>query len=906
MINSWLLIFVIVLYLGFLFFIAYWAEVNKKSKLVKSPYIYALSLAVYCSAWTYYGSIGVAARSGVEFLAIYLGPVIAAPLWIYILQKIIRLSKVYNISSIADFISLRYGNNRSVGAIVTIICALSIIPYISLQLKAVAESFNILSYSDDFSNESKYLFTDTTFYIAIILAFFSAFYGTLRYDASQQKRGLFFAVSVESIIKLAVFVFVGIYVCFYLFDSPQDIYVKASKNFDVSSLTKFNGLEDGINWWFTIVLSFLAIFLLPRQFQASVVENKNKKQLHSAIWFFPLYLLIFNVFVLFIAFGGRLNFSENVNADYYSLLLPLQNGDHFLAVLVFIGGFSAVISMVVVSTLALSTMLSNNLIIPYGFIKTFQKHEHEKNQKLIKNIRRLSVFSLITISFLLYRFVNPQTTLFSIGLLSFLLVAQLAPSFFIGMFWNRGSAFGAKSGMITGLAVVFILYVFPFFQNTDFTDASVRTVNQAEILYFQAESLSFLSPVNHCFFWSLSLNIFAFIGFSLIRRGNYRERNYGEVFVNSSAAINMKEDSFVWKGDAEARDIINIWDRFIGAERAERALDIFKRRYKIQDIGTKADARLINFSEKLLTGAVGSASAKILISNVAKEQPIPLVEVLKILEENREAIASNKQLTKQSEQLLGLTEELKTANDSLKKQDKLKDDFLNAVAHELKTPITSIQASSEVLKDNTDMPDDLKNQFLENIMFDTERITKLINDILDLEKLATGRVKLNRITQNLMDTIQHAIDTLKPIADKKNVELKLKSFQNEIFLKHDDDKMIQVFTNLLSNAVKFVERDMGKIQIKIENDLKYIIISIEDNGTGVPKVDRPYIFDKFYQSDEQAFKKNEGSGFGLAICKQIIELHQAFIYLDETYSTGAKFIIKLPKTIENEKDIISR
>lgn len=904
MINSWLIILVIMAYLGFLFFIAYWAEKNKKSRWVKSPYVYALSLAVYCSAWTYYGSIGVAARSGIEFLTIYLGPVIAAPLWIYILQKIIRLSKVYNISSIADFISLRYGNNRSVGAIVTLICALSIIPYISLQLKAVSESFNILSGQNGFSIENQNLFTDTTFYIAIILAVFSAFYGTLRYDASQQKRGLFFAVSVESLIKLMIFLIIGVYVCFYVFDSPGQIMTLAKTEFDTSALTQIKGLEGGVNWWFTMVLSFLAIFLLPRQFQAGVVENKNKKQLHAAVWLFPLYLLLFNIFVVFIAFAGKLNFAETVNADYYSILLPLQQGNTFLAMLVFIGGFSAIISMVVVSTLALSTMLSNNLIIPYGFIKTFQKHEHEKNQKLIKNIRRISVFLLIAVAFVLYRFVNPQTSLFSIGLLSFLLVAQLAPSFFIGMFWNRGSALGAKAGMLAGLAIVVIIYILPFFQNTNFSN-EVSNLATAQVFSFQAERLSFLSPVNNCFFWSLALNLIAYLTVSLLKKGNYRERNYGEVFVNSSAAINMKEDSFVWKGDAEAKDIVNLWDRFIGKERAARALDIFKRRYKIDDLSSKADGRLINFSEKLLTGAVGSASAKILISNVAKEQPIPLIEVLKILEENREAMASNKQLTAQSEQLMNLTKDLKTANEALKKQDQLKDDFLNAVAHELKTPITSIQASSEVLKDNSDMPEDLKNRFLNNILFDTQRITNLINDILDLEKLASGRVKLNFKTDDLIEALQHSIDTLKPIAHKKRIEIDAYGMDKPIEVKYDTNKMMQVFTNLLSNAVKFVEEDKGKINITVENHFEAVKIRIEDNGSGVPEVDKPFIFDKFYQSENQAFHKNEGSGFGLAICKQIIELHQGKIYLDDSFLKGARFIVELPKMIEYEKNTIS-
>jgi Na+/proline symporter/signal transduction histidine kinase len=886
-------------YLGFLFFIAYWAEKNKKSKWVKSPYVYALSLAVYCSAWTYYGSIGVAARSGIEFMTIYLGPVIAAPLWIYILQKIIRLSKVYNVSSIADFISLRYGNNRSVGAIVTLICALSIIPYIALQLKAVSESFNILTDSDDLFSKSEYLFTDTTFYIAIILALFSAFYGTLRYDASQQKRGLFFAVSVESIIKLGIFLLIGIYVSFYLFDSPAQIINSAKEQFDTAPLTQINGLEGGINWWFTMVLSFLAIFLLPRQFQASVVENKNKKQLHTAIWFFPLYLLLFNLFVVFIAFGGKLTFGESVNADYYSLFLPLQNGDTFLAMLVFIGGFSAIISMVVVSTLALSTMLSNNLVIPYGFIKTFQKHEHEKNQKLIKNIRRVSVFFLIAVAFVLYRFVSPQTPLFSIGLLSFLLVAQLAPSFFIGMFWNRGSAFGAKAGMLAGLSVVLLIYILPFFQDSELS-SEISTLATAQLFSFQPESLAFLTPINNCFFWSLAINVILFLTFSIIRKGNYRERNYGEVFKNSRASLSLKEDAFVWKGDADPKDILKLWDRFIGEERAKRALDIFKRRYKIKYFNTKADARLINFSEKLLTGAVGSASAKILISNVAKEQPVSLLEVLKMLEENREAMATNKQLTQQSEQLLKLTNELKAANNSLQKQDKLKDDFLNAVAHELKTPITSIQASSEVLKDNEDMPQDLKNKFLENILFDTKRITTLINNLLNSEKLASGREKLDFKTDNIIEALQHAVDTIKPIANKKNVELNLISDDNSIILRHDADKMIQVFTNFLSNAVKFVEAEKGEINIQVNNRTKEAQIIIEDNGKGVPEVDRPFIFDKFYQSENQSFKKHEGSGLGLAICKQIIELHQGNIYLDDKITEGARFIIELPKTIEYE------
>ena len=900
MINSWLIVIVIIVYLAFLFYIAYWAEKNKNSKLVRSPYIYVLSLAVYCSAWTYYGSIGVAARSGIEFLTIYLGPVIAVPLWIYLLQKVIKLSKVYNVASIADFISLRYGNNRSVGALVTLICAMSIIPYISLQLKAVSESFSLLSLPDTALAKSQYLFSDTTFYIAILMALFAAFYGTLRYDASQQKRGLFFAVSVESFLKLLIFIIIGIYVSFVLFESPNQIITEARKRFDVDSLVQIKGLEGGINWWFTIVLSFLAIFLLPRQFQASVVENKSNKELKKAIWFFPLYLLLFNLFVVFIAFGGKITFDDSVNPDYYSILLPLEHGNAFLAILVFIGGFSAIISMVIVSTLALSTMLSNNLIIPYGFIKTFEKNRHDKNQKLIKNIRRVSIFLLIALAYVLFRFFNPQTSLFSIGLLSFLLVAQLAPSFFIGMFWNRGSALGAKAGMLSGILVILIFYIFPFVQSTSFSSGASAVNISSSIYSLQHEKLSFLTPINYTFFWSITLNLLAYLTFSLFKKGDYRERNYGEVFVNANTAINMKEDSFVWKGDANAKDLFGLWERFLGRTRATRALDIFKRRYNINYLESKADARLINFSEKLLTGAVGGASAKILIGNVAQEQPISLIEVLKILEENKDALASNKELTRQSEQLIKLTNELKVANDSLQKQDKLKDDFLNAVAHELKTPITSIQASSEVLRDNDDMNHKMKQQFLENILFDTQRINNLINDILNLEKLVSGREKLIIDKYNIVEFLKQALMSIQPIADRKGVELSFRAIPDELNVYFDKQKMLQVITNLLANAIKFVGSDIGKASLIFSDHIDHIQIVVKDNGNGVPKVDRPFIFDKFYQSDEQAYKKNDGSGFGLAICKQIVELHGGRIFLDESYKKGAKFIVELPKTFKNE------
>lgn len=896
--SNWFILAIILIYLGFLFVIAYWAERNKQSKWVNSPYIYALSLAVYCSAWTYYGSVGIAARSGVEFLAIYLGPIIAAPLWVIVMRKIIQLSKLYNVSSIADFISLRYGNNRSIGALVTVICAISVIPYISLQLKAISETFQIITSADQTSTEG-FIFLDSTFYIAFILAVFASFFGTLSLDASKRRKGIMFSVAFESILKLGFFLIAGIYVTFFAFDGTQDIYDQANQQLNLAALSSVGGISGGLNWYFTIVLSFLAIFLLPRQFQVSVVEFSERTQLKKAIWVFPLYLLLFNVFVIFIAWGGMILLGDqNFNPDYYSLLIPLQNEQNWLAVLVFLGGFSAVISMVVVSTLALSTMLSNNLIIPYGFIKKFTKNQSVKNEKYIKNIRRVSIFSLILLAYLLYSFFDPNVSLFAIGLISFLIIAQLAPSFFLGMYWNRGSSLGAKTGMIAGLLICVYTYVLPFFATVIFNNPSFESHGPwgiEALKPYQLFGLDVLNPTTHALFWSLLVNTFLYAAVSVSFKGNYRERNYGEMFVNSEQVVAMKETAFVWKGEAYVADIQQLLIRFLGENRAEKALRIFRKRYHVNPDEKLADARFINFAERLLTGAVGSASAKILIGNVAKEKPVSLIEVLQILEENKETISSNKALEAQSKKLMQLTDKLQLANEELQLQDQLKDDFLDTVAHELKTPVTSIQASSEVLADGEDMPFALRKQFIENILNDTERLTILINDILDLEKLASGRAQIELKQQDFVQTAQKAIKGVQNLADKKQVTIELKTKSDSIEAAYNHHKMMQVLTNLLSNALKFVDEKVGEIQLDVSTQDEMLMLKLIDNGKGIPDEDLPHIFKKFYQSKNQNLKKQKGSGFGLAICKKIVELHNGNIYAEANLTKGACFIVELPK-----------
>ncbi len=893
--SSYVLAIIIISYLAVLFYIAFLAERNAKSKWVNNPYVYTLSMAIFCSAWTYYGSVGTAANSGVSFLPIYLGPAIAAPLWILLLRKIIRISKQHKISSIADFISLRYGNNRFLGGLITVICLTATVPYISLQLKAVAETFAILTNEPNAGSGS--ILDDTTFYIALILAIFATFFGTQSTDASEKHKGIVATVAFESILKLSFFLIIGAYVTFYLFDGTEDIYSQISKTANFESLTIISGLEDGFNWFFLMVLSFTATFLLPRQFQVSVIENSREKHLKKAIWLFPLYLFLFNIFVMYVAWGGKLTFGDSVNADYYTLLLPLHSDHTFLALLVFLGGFSAVISMVVVSTLALSKMISNNLIIPYGFLDKFIKDKPEKNASNIKTIRRISIFTVIILAYFLYNNFSIELSLLSIGLISFVIIAQLAPPFFIGLFWNRGSSLGSILGIIVGYLISIYTLILPFgieafTGSSSFTDLGLFGIEALKP--YALFGIDFLSPPAHAFFWSILANTLCYLTISLLFKGHYRERNYAEMFVDSKNYSSLQDNALVWKGEAYVSDIKNVLVKFLGEFRTQRALNLFFRKYNIPKDTQMADARLINFSEKLLTGSIGGASAKILISGVVKEQEISLPEVLKILEESKETIINNKILREKSDELTNLTSQLKNANNELRTKDKQKDEFLDTVAHELKTPITGIRAASELLIDeDDDMPNKIRQTFLKNIVRDSDRLSRLINNILDFEKLSTGRQKLNIKKRNIQKTLKMAIDSTQHIA--ANREIKIINNNNFNFeLPYDEDRILQVLTNLLSNSMKFCEPKKGIITLDYKLGNNCVEIYVKDNGKGIPDEDIDYIFDKFYQSKNQNTIKPLGSGLGLAISKQIIEKHNGEIWVEKGTKVGSIFGFKLP------------
>ena len=859
------------LYLALLFFIAFWAEKRKSNFWANNPYVYSLSLAVYCTAWTYYGSIGVAANQGLEYLAIYIGPIIIIPAWIVINSKIIRISRVNKISSIADFISLRYGNSRSFGAIISVVCILAIIPYIGLQIKAISDTFHLVTKSENPNN----IFTDTATYVVLLIAIFSSYYGTRYVDASEKRLGIISAVAVESFLKLIFFVILGIFVTYGIFNGFDDIYEKAKNLPEFTQRNSFNGLEGSFNWMLTSMLSMTAIFLLPRQFHTTIIENRKENHLKTAIWVFPLYLLIFNFFVFPIAWGGKILFlGQNVNPELFPILIPQKFGSILISVIVFLGGLSASISMIIISSVTLSIMLSNNVIIPYGWIDTFKTKNDTFNNKNIVNIRKVSIFLLIITAFVFYKYLILESSLFSVGLVSFVLIAQLAPSFFGAIFWRRGTYTGAVIGLILGILICYINLIIPQYLKAINPELAI---NQYRFLQFF--KIPYLETIPQVFFWSLLANATVFTIISVSSKGNYRERNYAEIYVDINRYIQNHEGAYIWKGKANVSDIRKILVKFLGDKKTKQALKIFNLKYNIDDENDTADSRFIKFSENLLSGRIGTASAKILIEGVTKEDKISLPEVLKILEESKENITLNRKLTEQSRQLRRLSDDLRSANSSLIEKDKQKDDFLDSVTHELRTPITAIRAAGEILLDDDDIPVEIKKDFLENIISESDRLNEIINDILYLDKLESGTIKLNINKNNIIDTYHKALKPIYHLIQQKNIHHSEINLLNDNEFYYDEARIIQVFQNILGNAYKFTE-ESGMIQVKFQEKDNLLKIGIFNTGKKIPDEDIDLIFDKFYQSKYQNIRKPVGTGLGLAICKKIIDAHQGKIYAE--------------------------
>ena len=902
--GDWLLPLESFAYLGLLFAIAWYGDrrADTGRSLISNPYVYTLSIAVYCTAWTFYGSVGRAAVSGVGFLPIYLGPTLMALLWWFVLRKLIRISKQHRLTSIADFIASRYGKSAFLAGLVTLIAVIGIMPYISLQLKAVSTSFNVLQGYPERLHHSvaDSLFADTAFYVALIMALFAILFGTRHIDVSERHEGMVAAVAFESVVKLLAFLAVGVYVTFGLFDGPTEIFGRAFAEPQLQHLMLLGeDLGDILDWLALSFLAMMAILFLPRQFQVAVVENVNEDHLRTAAWLFPLYLLLINLFVLPIAFGGLLHFPDgSVDPDTFVLSLPLAGEQRALATFVFLGGLSAATGMVIVATIALSTMICNDLVMPVLLrIRALRLEQRADLSGLLLAIRRGSIALMLLLGYVYFRLLGESYALVSLGLLSFAAAAQFAPPILAGLYWRRASRLGAQAGLVAGSIVWAYTLLLPAFARSGW-------IGGMELLEhgpfgidwlrpYALFGMTGLEPVSHTVFWSMLCNAGLLVGVSLFARPSLIEQIQATLFVD--VFRHESTEAQYWGGTASVGDLRDLMTRFLGPDQAATVFARFATQHGISlDDEAVALPALLNDAERELAAAIGAASARIMIASVVKGEELSLEGVLKILDETTQVIEYSRQLEQKSLELEQATNELKAANARLQQLDQLKDEFVSTVSHELRTPLTSIRAFSEILLHDPELPEAKRSEFLGVVVSESERLTRLVNQVLDMTRLDAGRIEWEFRALDLGTVIDEAAQSTEQLFLAREVTLDWVRPADAVVIEADRDRLIQVIINLLSNAVKFSPPGHGRVEVRLEPEHHWVTVSVTDNGPGIAEEHAEQVFDRFHQVAQPDGSKPQGSGLGLAITRRIVENHGGSIAVDHAYRGGARFILVLP------------
>ena len=888
-------------YLGALFAIAWYGDLRAKTgrSLIRSPIVYTFSLAIYCTSWTFYGAVGTAARRGIEFITIYTGPTIVFLGWWFLMRKILRIAKSQRITSIADFIASRYGKSAFLGMLVTLIAMVGTMPYIALQLKAVATSFAVLA-SDSvdaaanttLAHPSSFI-VDAAFLTAIGMAIFAILFGTRHIDPNEHHEGMVAAIAFESCVKLLALLAVGIYVVAAI--GPSLAAPKAAAYPALGNLATLPA--DGAPRFLTMTfLSMSAIICLPRQFHITIVENVNERHLATASWLFPTYLLMISLFALPIAAAGLTLLPATFNPDFYVLTVPLAQGQHALALLAFIGGLSSATAMVVVAAIALSTMICNDLVMPMLLrIPWLRMDARGDLTRLLLLIRRIAIFAVLLLGYAYYRLIGETGPLAQIGLVSFAVVAQFLPAVVGGVFWKNATRLGASTGLILGFLTWAYTMLLPLLARSHIVSESILD-GPGGIGLLRPEALlglTGLDGLTHAVFWSMAANIGGYVLVSLFARQDTIERVQASAFVD--VFHRPPGDAEIWRRSAAVRDLYALLQRFIGPERAERSFRDYAR-MRGETIGdhSRADADLVAFVERLLAGSIGAASARAVVAAIAKGEPLSFEEVAAILEETRQVIAHSRALEEKSRTLQDTAQELSRANERLKELDRLKDDFLSTVSHELRTPLASIRTFSEILSDHPGVGPEQASRYVAIIQSEAQRLTRLLDTILDLTRLEQGQADWNMAETDPGAVLEDAVAATGGLFRDASCSLHVAIEHHSRPVQADRDRVMQVFINLLSNAAKFADPTCGQVRVRGQCTQGGYLIEIADNGEGVAPRDREIIFQKFAKARERNTGRPSGSGLGLTISRHIVEHHGGRIWVHSAEERGATFCVLLP------------
>ncbi len=871
-----------------LFLIAFLGDRQGRPRWLASPLVYTLSISVYCTSWTFYGAVGSATRNGLEYLTIYLGPTLVFVGFWTLLRKILRITRRDNITSIADFVSSRYGKSDSVAAIVTILALLAAAPYIALQIKAIATSFQVLGAATEDPTGSAAATPDfvIAFWITVGLALFTILFGTRRVDVSERHFGVVAAIAVEALVKLVALVAVGLLAVYGVAEGPQDVFAR------MAASTAHSGEEFGIRWVGLILLSGAAIVCLPRQFQVSFVENENANHLFTAAWLFPLYLFVLSLCVLPIAIMGQAILPEGSNPDMFVLTMPIAAGRTDIALLAFLGGFSSGTSMVIVSCIALSTMISNHILMPLALRSpTWQRGAGGDVQRFLLVSRRIAICFILALGFLYLRTGATGEGLASIGLIAFVGAAQVLPALLAALYWEGANRRGAVMGLFAGGMVWgYTLFLPNLLQGAVWWDTLAAggpfglTLLRPGALF----GLESDDALMHALFWSLLLNTLALIAGSLSRLPTPIERLQAALFVR---VFSDRGGSGALRGRAASADqLFDLAQRIMGAD---RAYGIF-RSYAVSKGETtefpRVDDAFIAHLERRMAASVGAASARAMILSATGSETISLDELVRIADETARLMEYTAEVTRKSDEIARAAAQLTAANERLKALDRQKDEFLSHVSHELRTPMTSIRSFTEILVGTPDLDPAERQQFIGIINAESIRLTGLLDEILDMAVVESGDSERALEPIDPERALDQALDACLGLSRTAGVRMVTTRTPAPVRVMGNLARLNQVFINILSNGIKYGTSDDPVIHVESRVEGADYVVVIADNGPGVPEAETRAIFDKF--SRGRAGETAQGAGLGLAISHAIIGRFGGTLSLLPG-TTGARFEIRL-------------
>jgi len=902
------MLLVLLVYFGLLFLLAQWVEGSSSlsKKISGSPVVYGLSLAVYATSWTYYGSVGKAATSGMLFSTVYIGPTLTIILWWQIMRRMVRIKNRYRITSIADFISARYDRSTSLAALAACAALIGNTPYIALQIKSVVATFTIIA--GDPVHASSWIHDQIGPITVVLMITFTIMFGVRRIDPTERHQGMITAVAVESIVKLTAFLACGIFVTYIAHNGLDDLFHKTqTMGHDLGEIITLSGKSETpyATWTTYMILSMSAIMFLPRQFHVAVVENSDEKHIATAMWLLPLYMLLISLFVIPIALDGlRIGFAKTM-ADTYVLRLPMWYDQPWLALFVYIGGVSAALAMVMISSMTLSTMLTNHIVLPViRAVKPLEPLRHH-----LLRIKWFGVALVILTGYWFNAAVGDSVMLVNMGMISFAAALQFAPSILGGLFWERGNKVGAQLGLISGFAIWFYTLVIPVFAESDWAFQSLVQNGPMGIELLKPETLFGMigmDPLSQSVFWSMLFNVGLYMAGSMLfehrATGMTLAKDFVTILNQGSSPTHMAGEATI-DLKAKTKKIITTLTSYVPIDEAEAMFLACASRVGLSGksaVSLTQLAELLGEVEKTLSGSVGVAEAHLALKNAevyTSEEKARLsnmyAEILADLKLTPGELKLRVDYYRERESILvrlasELENRVKARTRALEAANQELEAFSYSVSHDLRTPLRAIDGFSQALiEDYGDKFDAKGLDFLDRVRKASQRMGELIDDILTLSRMT--RMEMKRETVDLSRTALEVVNAILEGSPEPHVNMHI---QPGLTAEADERLVRLLLENLLGNAWKFsAGTDTPTISFGTEETLGTTWFVVRDNGAGFDMQYADRLFQPFSRLHSQ--EEFEGTGIGLAIVDRVIRKHGGKIRAEGQVGKGAAFLFTL-------------